>query len=219
MRAIIVGGGRVGRALAERLDDRSEEVLFVEHDEDVVERLRDDGFSVRHGDGTDRAVLENSGAGEAKVIVAATPDDDVNLLIGQLAKNTYGVETVVTRVNSPENEAAFENLDIESISTGMSIAWSMDNVIERPGIARWMTQLDREGDVQEVEVTSERIVGESVSELQTELPDDCHLALITRDHENRLPHPDDEIERGDHLTFIGRREAVRDALEYCESIR
>jgi NhaP-type Na+/H+ or K+/H+ antiporter len=215
-RTIIVGGGRVGRALAERLEDRGEEVLIIENDEEAIERLRADGFSVRNGDGTDREALEKAGADSAKVIAAATADDDVNLLIGQLARNTFGVETVVARVNHPDNVDAFEDLDIEAISSGLSIAWSMDNVIERPGIARWMTELDRQGDVQEVEVTSDRIVGESVAALQTELPEDCHLALITRDGTNRLPHPDDTIDRGDHLTFIGRKEAVREALDYSK---
>jgi len=217
MRAIIVGGGRVGRALAERLEDRGEEVLIVEQDDDAVERLRRDGLSVHTGDGTQRETLEQSGAENARVIAAATADDDVNLLISQLAKNTFGVETVVARVNSPDNVEAFEDLGIEAISSGMSIAWSMDNVIERPGIARWMTELDREGDVQEVEVTTAEIVGQSVTSLQTKLPDHCHLALITREAENRLPHPEDTIERGDHLTFIGRKDAVREALDYCNA--
>jgi NhaP-type Na+/H+ or K+/H+ antiporter len=217
MRAIVVGGGRVGRALAERLEDRGEEVLLIETDEDVVEGLRRDGFSVHAGDGTKRDVLENAGADNAKVIAAATADDDVNLLIGQLARNTFGVETTVARVNEPDNIEAFEDLDIAAISTGMSIAWSMDNVIERPAIARWMTELDREGDVQEVEVTTDEMAGETVAELQSELPDDCHLALISRNEVNRLPHPSDTIELGDHLTFIGRKEAVREALAFCNA--
>ena len=93
----------------------------------------------------------------------------------------------------------------------------MDNVIERPGIARWMTELDREGDVQEVKVTTAEIVGQSVTSFRTKLPDHCHLALITREAENRLPHPEDRIERGDHLTFIGRKDAVREALDYCNA--
>jgi NhaP-type Na+/H+ or K+/H+ antiporter len=217
MRVIIVGGGRVGRSLAERLEDRGEEVLVVESDDRAIERLRRDGFSVRRGDGTQRDVLERAGADNAKVIAAATADDDVNLLIGQLARNTFDAETVVARVNDPDNVEAFEDLDIEAISSGMSVASSMDNVIERPGIVGWMTELDREGDVQEVEVTSEGAVGETVSGLQAELPDNVHLALLTRDEENRLPRPDDRIEEGDHVTFIGRREAVRQALDYCST--
>jgi NhaP-type Na+/H+ or K+/H+ antiporter len=214
-RTLIIGGGRVGRALAERLQERDEEVLIIDNDEQAVEALRADGFSVRHGDGTHKEVLELAGANNARVVAAATGDDDVNLLVAQLATNTYEVERVVARVNQPGNTDAFEDLDIEAISTGMSVAWSMDNVIERPAISRWMTELGRTGDVQEIEVTNDAIVGATVSELMTELPEDCHLALLSRDETNQLPHPNDTIERGDHLTFIGRTGAVRQAIDHC----
>ncbi|WP_435348565.1 cation:proton antiporter domain-containing protein [Haloarchaeobius sp. HRN-SO-5] len=215
MRTLIVGGGRVGRELAERLERRGEEVVIIEKDQQVVEELRQAGLTVHNGDGTEQEVLENAGVGNAKIVAVATRDDDVNLLIGQLARNTYDVETVVARVNEPSNLDAFEDIDIEAISTSMSVAWSMDNVIERPGISQWMQELDQDGDVQEVEVTSREHVGKTVSGLTEELPEGCHLALISRDETNRLPHPDDRIEMGDHLTFIGRREAVREAIEYC----
>jgi NhaP-type Na+/H+ or K+/H+ antiporter len=214
-RTLIIGGGRVGRALAERLQERDEEVLIIDNDEQAVEALRADGFSVRHGDGTHKEVLELAGANNARVVAAATGDDDVNLLVAQLARNTYEVERVVARVNQPGNTDAFEDLDIEAISTGMSVAWSMDNVIERPAISRWMTELGRTGDVQEIEVTNDAIVGATVSELMTGLPEDCHLALLSRDETNQLPHPNDTIERGDHLTFIGRTGAVRQAIDHC----
>ena len=215
MRALIVGGGRVGRELAERLERRGEEVVIIESDQQVVEELRRAGHTVHNGDGTEQQVLEKAGIENAKIVALATRDDDVNLLVGQLARNTYDVETVVARVNEPSNLDAFEDIDIEAISTSMSVAWSMDNVIERPDISRWMRELDRDGDVQEVEVTSKEHAGKTVSELTDELPEGCHLALISRDEANRLPEPDDQIEMGDHLTFIGRREAVRDAIAYC----
>ncbi|MFC6942510.1 cation:proton antiporter [Salinirubellus sp. GCM10025818] len=215
MRALIVGGGRVGRELAERLERRGEEVVIIESDQQVVEELRRAGHTVHNGDGTEQQVLEKAGIENAKIVALATRDDDVNLLVGQLARNTYDAETAVARVNEPSNLDAFEDIDIEAISTSMSVAWSMDNVIERPGISQWMRELDRDGDVQEVEVTSKEHAGKTVSELTDELPEGCHLALISRDEANRLPEPDDQIEMGDHLTFIGRREAVRDAIAYC----
>jgi NhaP-type Na+/H+ or K+/H+ antiporter len=215
MRALIVGGGRVGRELAERLERRGEEVVIIESDQQVVEELRRAGHTVHNGDGTEQQILEKAGIENAKIVALATRDDDVNLLVGQLARNTYDVETVVARVNEPSNLDAFEDIDIEAISTSMSVAWSMDNVIERPDISRWMRELDEEGDVQEIEVTSKEHAGKTVSELTDELPEGCHLALISRDGANRLPEPDDRIEMGDHLTFIGRREAVRDAIAYC----
>ena len=215
MRALIVGGGRVGRELAERLESRGEEVVIIEKDQQVVEELRQAGRTVHNGDGTEQQVLEKAGIENAKIVALATRDDDVNLLVGQLARNTYGVETVVARVNEPSNLDAFEDIDIEAISTSMSVAWSMDNVIERPDISRWMRELDEEGDVQEIEVTSEDHAGKTVSELTAELPEGCHVALIGRDETSRLPHPDDRIQLGDHLTFIGRREAVHEAITYC----
>ncbi|MFD1587771.1 cation:proton antiporter [Halorientalis brevis] len=217
MRVLIVGGGRVGKALAERLEDRGEDVVIIEKNESKVDQLRTDGFTARQGDGTKRETLRAAGAENAKVVASATRSDDVNLLVGQLARNTFDVGTVVARVNEPANVDAFEDLDIEPISTGMSVAWSMDNVIERPAIARWMTELDRTGDVQEVEVTAAATAGTTVSELADELPDDCYIALISREDDNRIPHADETIERGDHLTFIGRKPAVREAISYCQA--
>ncbi|WP_267643362.1 cation:proton antiporter domain-containing protein [Haloarchaeobius amylolyticus] len=215
MRVLIVGGGRVGKELADRLENRGEEVVIIEQDQAVVEDLRREGHTVHRGDGTDQQVLERAGIDNAKTVAIATKDDDVNLLVGQIARNTYGVEDVVARVNEPSNLDAFDDIDIEPISTSMSVAWSMDNVIERPRISQWMRELDEDGDVQEIEVTSDEHAGKSVSRLTEELPEGCHLALVSRDESDQLPHPSDRIEKGDHLTFIGRREAVRDAIDYC----
>jgi NhaP-type Na+/H+ or K+/H+ antiporter len=213
MRVIIVGGGRVGRALAERLEDRGEDVFIVERDKDVVADTRAAGFTVRQGNGTDQEVMRRAGAENATVIAAATGIDDVNLLIAQLARNTFDTETVVARVNDPTNEEAFGDLDVEAIPTGMSVAWAMDNVIERPAIATWMTELDRAGDVQEIEITSARVVGRTVAELEADLPEGCHLALVSRNGENRIPDPEMALEEGDHLTVIGRKQAVHEAID------
>ena len=217
MRVIVVGGGRVGTALAERLEDRGEEVVVVDTDDRVVEDARAAGYTTTHGDATESDVLRGAGAGNASVIAAATGDDDVNLLVAQLAKNRFGVETVVARVNQPANVAAFEDLDVEAVPTGMSVAWSMDNFIERPGIAHWMTEMDRIGDVQEIELTSNDVAGRTVAEIGGELDDGCYIALISRNGESQVPHADDVLERGDHVTFIGKKEAVRDAIDHCQS--
>jgi NhaP-type Na+/H+ or K+/H+ antiporter/Trk K+ transport system NAD-binding subunit len=215
MRVLVIGGGRVGKALAERLDDRGEEVVILDNNSHVVEEARAAGYTVRHGDATDVEVLRAAGAENAKVIATATGDDDVNLLVAQLAKNRFDVKTVISRVNRPANVDAFEDLDVEAVPTGMSVAWSMDNFIERPGIAHWMTEMDRLGDVQEIELTSDAVTGRTVAELGSELDDGCYIALISRNGESQVPHADDVLEAGDHVTFIGRKEAVRNAIDYC----
>jgi len=215
MRALVIGGGRVGTELAQRLTARGEDVVVVERDESVVEQLRTEGYSVTHGDATDPEVLAAAGADNASIVAAATRDDDVNLLVGQLARNTYDVPTIVSRVTDPANLDAFEDLDVETISASLSVAWSMDNVIERPGISKWMTELDRDGDVQEIELTNETHAGKTVAELGGELPEASHIGLISREGENRIPHGDDVLRLGDRLTLIGRREAISEAMAYC----
>jgi len=214
-RVIIVGGGRIGRELADRLEERDEEVLIVEQDSTVVERLRIDGYSVREGDATDREVLERAGIANAKIVAVATADDDVNMLISQLATQTFEVENVIARVNEPMNTDAFEDLDVQTVTSWRSVAWSMDNFIERPAIAQWMTELDETGDVQEIKVTSDKHIGKTVADLSAELPEGAHLAMISRDGDSQIPHPDQRIEHGDHLTFLGRTESVQHALDYC----
>ena len=215
MRVIIVGAGRVGRGLAERLEDRGENVILIERDQQQVERARNAGFTVHHGDGADVDVLESAGAGNAKIVAAATGDDDSNLLVAQLVNSNFDVETVIARVNTPGNASAFEELGVRAIAADQSIAQSMDNAIERPALSEWMTELGRSGDVQEIEVTADRLVGKTIGELDGDLPDGVLIALVSRGGESQIPESDWTVDRGDHLTFVGRRDAVREAIEQC----
>ncbi|MFC4249721.1 cation:proton antiporter [Natribaculum luteum] len=215
MRVLIVGSGRVGRLLAERLEARGENVVLIEEDRDALERAREDGFTVREGDGADTEVLRSAGGENARIVVAATGDDDTNLLIAQLAKSKFDVETVIARANNPSNVDAFEELGVRTISAAESTAWAIDNVIERPALSNWMTELGRSGDVQEVEVTDDAIVGEKIADIDDRLPNGVLIALVSRDGDNEVPEPNLELERGDHVTFIGRTEAVREAIERC----
>ncbi|AWB28644.1 NAD-binding protein [Halococcoides cellulosivorans] len=216
MRVIIVGGGRVGRALAERLEDRGENVVIVDEDESQIEIVRNSGYTGIMGDGTDMDVLRDAGAENAKTIVAATSDDDVNLLVSQLADAEFDVENIIARVNRPENVEPFEDLGVRTISASMATAWAIDNQIERPAIAHWMTDVSRIGDVQEVELTNDSLVGQSIQEIGPQLPDACLIALVSRDGETIVPNADYTFERGDKVTLLGERDSVRDGMDFCQ---
>jgi NhaP-type Na+/H+ or K+/H+ antiporter len=215
MRVLIIGGGKVGRMLAERLEDRAENVVMIEIDQNVVERARDAGFSARHGDGTDTEELRSAGAENAKIVVAATGDDDVNLLVSQLAESKFDVDTIISRVNNPDNVDAFEELGVRAISASLATAWAIDNAIERPSLSAWMTELGKGGDVQEIEVTADNLVGRTIAEIDNDIPNGAIIALVGRDGNSAVPDPEFTLQHGDHLTFLGRKDAVREAIDIC----
>ncbi|MWG34289.1 cation:proton antiporter domain-containing protein [Halomarina oriensis] len=215
MRAIIIGGGTVGRALADRLEDRGENVVIVEETVEILELARNEGHTVMQGDGTDIDVLQSAGAGKASTLVAATGDDDVNLLVSQLADSRFDIETIVSRVNNANNVDAFEDLGVRTVAPTTATAQAIDNLIERPALAKWTSGIGENGDVQEVEVTSEDLVGRSVREVGPELPGGCLITLVARDGEVQVPNADFVLDRGDRITIIGDRESVREAMVFC----
>ena len=212
MRTLIVGGGRGGRALATRLENRGEFVVIVERDDEELERARDEGFTVRSGDGTEASVLQDAGIDEAKMVIAATGDDDRNLLVCQLARSKFGVERVFSRVNDPDNVDAFNTLDVTAIDVSTATAFTIDNEIERPAIAHWMNELGDDHDVQEIEVTAENLVGKTIAELNAEIPDGVIVAVIGRGDDSHVPSADDALEYGDHITFVGDVAGVKQAV-------
>ena len=219
MRVLIIGGGKVGRSLAERLEGRGENVAIVEQSQRTVETARNAGFTTHHGDGTDTEVLRSAGADNARIVVGATGDDDVNLLVSQLARSKFDPETILARVNDPDNAEAFEELGVRAISATVAVAQAMDNYIERPAMMDWMAEIGHTGEVQEIEITSEALVGRTVEDVGPELPEDTLIALVQRDGETTVPQPELTLQRGDRLTIIGGREEVHEALRFVHPDR
>ncbi len=214
MRTLIIGAGRVGLSLAERLEQDGENVLIIDKDPEAVQKSRERGFRTIEGDGTDADVLDRAGIDRTKTLVAATPDDDVNLLASQLAKTTFDVEKIASRVNQPSNVDAFESLGVRAIDLSMATAWSLENVLERPSLSSWMNEIGRTGDVQEIEVTAEGLVGKTIAELNAEIPDGCIVGLLTHsDGKAEVPTGDHILAEGDRITFIGQVAAVDRAVK------
>jgi Trk K+ transport system NAD-binding subunit len=169
---------------------------------------------VHHGDGTDTDVLQSAGAENARTVVAATGDDDVNLLVAQLAKSKFSPDNILARVNNPNNVDAFEELGVRTISSVLATAQALDNYIERPAMSNWMGQIGHTGDVQEIEVTADDLVGQTVREIGPELPDGCLIALVSRNGDTRVPSADFSLQKGDRITIIGGYDEVREAMAY-----
>ncbi|MFC5971162.1 NAD(P)-binding protein [Halomarina salina] len=117
----VVGGGRVGRALADRLRSDGNWASLVDDTPDVVTESMAAGIPVVEGDPMDSDVLERAGLADADAVVAATTSDGSNLLIAQLARARFGVETVVVRVNDPDHVETFRPLDYETVCTTSNV--------------------------------------------------------------------------------------------------
>lgn len=116
MRAVIVGCGRVGAGLAERLAREGNEVTIIDVNTDAFRRLESDfpGQALR-ADGTDEDVLRRVGTESADWFFALTEGDNRNALAAQLAAETFGVENVVAKINDPVRAEAYTMLGIATI--------------------------------------------------------------------------------------------------------
>jgi trk system potassium uptake protein TrkA len=112
--AIIVGAGKVGSALAGALLDEGQEVVLIESDRGrylyLMERFPD---AALHGDATEIRTLRDAGAERADAVVAATGEDQVNLVVSEVAAKLFKVRNVVARVNDPKNFELFRRAGVE----------------------------------------------------------------------------------------------------------
>ena len=116
MRAVIIGCGRVGAGLAERLARAGHDVTIVDITTDAFNRLEPDfpGQAVR-ADGTDEDVLRRVGTESADWFFALTEGDNRNAFAAQLAAETFGVENVIAKINDPVRAEAYTMLGLSTI--------------------------------------------------------------------------------------------------------
>jgi trk system potassium uptake protein TrkA len=116
MRVVIVGCGRVGAGLAERLAREGNEVTIIDINGDAFNKLEPDfpGQAVR-ADGTEEDVLRRLGTDGANYFFALTEGDNRNVLAAQLAEETFHVEHVVAKVNDPVRAEAYTMLGLATI--------------------------------------------------------------------------------------------------------
>jgi len=99
VKALIVGVGRVGSAVAGRLRDEGWEVVVIDESEEALGRLGPNWPGEFHlGHGMDTSVLERAGIADADAFVASTDGDNTNIVIAQVAKQRYEVPAVAARI-------------------------------------------------------------------------------------------------------------------------
>jgi trk system potassium uptake protein len=114
---IIVGCGRLGRILAHKYSVLGDSIVIIDSKEAAFKQLSSDfsGFMIE-GDATEVSVLHKAKIEKADILLAATNNDNVNLMVSQIAKQVFNIPIVVARVKNPVREVIFHNLNVSTIS-------------------------------------------------------------------------------------------------------
>ncbi|GAA5164304.1 MULTISPECIES: potassium channel family protein [Amycolatopsis] len=218
MRVAIAGAGAVGRSIARELIDGGHQVMLIERQSQQFEPETVEQADWVLGDACEVSTLEESGVERCDVVIAATGDDKVNVVVSLLAKTEFAVRRVVARVNNPANEWLFTDawgVDV-AVSTPRMLAAMVEEAVSVGDLVRLMTFRQGQANLVELTLPAETpLAGRPVSEIA--LPRDAALVTILRGDRVIVPQPEDPLEPGDELLFVANAEVegdVRKALGY-----
>jgi trk system potassium uptake protein TrkA len=202
MKVVIAGAGNVGSYLAADLHKAGHEVLLIEQDPEVAERGANLGVDWMVRDACEVSALDAAGLASADVVVAATGDDEDNLVISLLAKQEFAVPRVVGRVNHPKNHWLFNQtwgVDI-AVSTPHLLASLVEEAVSVGSLVRIM-QLESSGAHLEL--------------AHLGMPREATVVAVVRRAHVVVPRGDTVLEPGDEVLVLASpdsEDAVRSLL-------
>jgi trk system potassium uptake protein TrkA len=215
MKVVIAGGGSVGTSIALDLLDRHHDVTLMEQVGDRAERLKTmlPGVSVLHADACEYSSLASADVRSADVMIAATGDDEDNLVISWLSKQEFGVPRVISRVNNARNEWLFNEswgVDV-SVSTPALITSLVDEAVEVGAIIELMTLAH--GKMRLIEVTLDANSPAVVNNLtldELRLPDSLRVVAVVRNEQPLVPSASMHFLESDHVVLMARTDSAQD---------
>lgn len=212
IRIAVAGAGNVGRFVSKDLQAKGHEIVLIEQNEDLVTSLRDElQVNWIKGDACEIHTLDAAVLSSCDVMVAATGDDEDNLVISLLAKQEFAVPRVVARVNHPDNEWLFT--ETWGVDVAVSTPHLLTSLVEEAVSVGDLVRLLRleQGKVALVEVTlaeGSPAEGKTVGELN--IPPDCTLVAVVRDRHVIAPTKETPLRAGDEVMALASPEAEDD---------
>ncbi len=217
MKIAIAGAGSVGVAIAEDLRRNGHDVVVFEQEPEVAHRLNQaTSLNVIAGDACELAMLRANHLEEIDVMVAATGDDEDNLVISLLAKQEFAVPRVIARVNNSKNQWLFNEtwgVDV-SVSTPQLLTSLVEEAFAVGSLVRLMTFDDGNANLFEVTLAdSSPADGRLIEDL--DLGRDTAIVAIVRNGHIVKPSADVQLNRGDEVVVLApadRAEAISEIL-------
>ena len=212
IRIAIAGAGNVGRYVAGDLKSRGHEVVLIEQNGDLVEAHKDDlDVNWVTGDACELHTLDAAVLSSCDVMVAATGDDEDNLVISLLAKQEFAVPRVVARVNHPDNAWLFNEswgVDV-AVSTPHLLTSLVEEAVSVGDLVRLLNL--EQGKVALLEVTLEGgspVDGKILRDVK--MPPDCTLVAVVRDRHVLTPRGETPLRAGDEVLALAAADAESD---------
>jgi trk system potassium uptake protein TrkA len=216
MRVVVTGAGAVGRHLAADLAARKHDVTLIELNRAILDSVRDEieGVVMLLGDACEPWVLEEARLSETDVVVAATGDDEDNLVTSLLAKTEFAVPRVLARVNHPKNEWLFNE------------QWGVDQAVSPPHILTALVEeavtsgdlirlLRLEGG--RVSIVEMKLAGDSPSLgkalYELRLPSGSAIVAIVRENHVVIPQPETVLAAGDEVVALSQSDTEQQLRE------
>lgn len=214
IRIAVAGAGNVGRFVSADLRSKGHEIVLIEQNDELVQGLIDElDVNWIKGDACEIHTLDAAVLSSCDVMVAATGDDEDNLVISLLAKQEFAVPRVIARVNHPDNEWLFTEtwgVDV-AVSTPHLLTALVEEAVSVGDLVR-LLRLEQ-GKVALVEVTlaeGSPAEGKTVGELS--IPPDCTLVAVVRDRHVVAPTKETPLHPGDEVMALASPEAELDLM-------
>lgn len=203
LRVAIAGAGNVGRSIATELLQHGHQVLLIDREPRAIKRDTVPGASWLQADACEVATLEQAELTHYNVMVAATGDDKVNLVVSLLAKTEYAVPRVVARVNHPKNEWLFTDawgVDV-AVSTPRLLTALVEEAVSVGELVRLMSFMQGRASLVEYTLDSDSpAAGQAVGDV--DMPEDCAFVAVLRQGRVLLPRAATALAVGDEVLAV-----------------
>jgi trk system potassium uptake protein TrkA len=217
MYIIVAGAGKVGANLTRSLLRLGHEVTLIEQRRVRLDALEDEfDHQVMNGDATELFVLERAGiARPPDIVIAATGDDEDNIVICQLAREKYGVPKVIARVNDPRNQPHFDLLGISpTICATSGLLALVEHEVPEHELVHLLELRKENLEIIEVQIDKgSPCAGKTIEGLP--LPEGSQVISIVRNGQAQIANGRTRLEPGDQVLAIlqpGKEDELRRVL-------
>ncbi len=224
MNIIICGAGRVGFTIAKQLSEQSHSITVIDPSSEDIQKI-DEALDVKAivGKGTYPSILEKANAAETDMIIAVTRNDEINMLICQIAFSIFNIPKKIARIRSqdylnPKFTRVYnkENLPIDVIiSPEIEIAKSIQRKLEAPGALDSVPFAKNKIRLLEILINENcKLSNIKLNDLTKKYPNlDANIIGIIRDEKFLIPKKNDDVRINDKIYVIINSSQMSETLE------